>query len=40
MKKIAIVLTTWFALAPPLHPQDERQIQREACMVLPAGVQR
>ena len=32
MKKIAIVLTTWFALAPPVHPQDERQIQREACM--------
>lgn len=32
MKKIAIVLTIWFVLAPPLHPQDERQFQREACM--------
>lgn len=32
MKKIAIVLTTWFVLAPPLHPQDARQVQRETCM--------
>jgi ketosteroid isomerase-like protein len=32
VKKIAIVLTIWFALAPPLHPQDARQVQREACM--------
>src|SRR5260370_18023638 len=32
MKKIAIVLTIGFALVPPLHPQDERQMQREACM--------
>jgi hypothetical protein len=32
MKKIAIVLTIGFALVPPLHPQDERQFQREACM--------
>ena len=32
MKKIAIALTTWFALALPLHPQDARQVQREACM--------
>jgi ketosteroid isomerase-like protein len=32
MKKIAIVLITWFAVAPPLHPQDGRQAQREACM--------
>jgi len=32
MKKIAIVLTIGLALVPPLHPQDERQFQREACM--------
>jgi ketosteroid isomerase-like protein len=32
MKRIAIVLITWFAVAPPLHPQDERQFQRESCM--------
>jgi ketosteroid isomerase-like protein len=32
MKKIALVLTTWFAVAPPLHPQDARQGQREVCM--------
>jgi hypothetical protein len=32
MKRIAIVLITWFAVAPPLHPQDGRQGQREACM--------
>jgi ketosteroid isomerase-like protein len=32
MKKIAIALTTWFALALPLHPQDARQVQRETCM--------
>ena len=32
MKKIAIVLTMWFALTPPLRPQDTRQGQREACM--------
>jgi ketosteroid isomerase-like protein len=32
MKKIAIALTTWIALALPLHPQDARQVQREACM--------
>src|SRR5258708_37893925 len=32
MKKIAIVLTIGFALVPPLHPQDARQDQREACM--------
>ena len=32
MKKIAIVLTIWFALSPPLHPQDARQVQREECM--------
>ena len=32
MKKIAVVLTTWSVLAPSLHPQDARQVQREACM--------
>src|SRR5260370_29499484 len=32
MKKIAIVLTIGFALSPPLHPQDARQVQREACL--------
>jgi ketosteroid isomerase-like protein len=32
MKKIALVLITWFAVAPPLHPQDARQVQREVCM--------
>jgi hypothetical protein len=32
VKKIAIVLTTWFALALPLHPQDASQVQQEACM--------
>jgi ketosteroid isomerase-like protein len=32
VKKIAIVLTIWFALSPPLHPQDARQVQREECM--------
>src|SRR5258708_36673309 len=32
MKKIAIVLTIGFALVPPLHTQDARQVQREACM--------
>jgi ketosteroid isomerase-like protein len=32
VKKIAIVLTIWFALAVPLHPQDARQAQREECM--------
>ena len=32
MKKIAIVLMTWFAVALPMHPQDARQLQREECM--------
>jgi ketosteroid isomerase-like protein len=32
MKKTAIALTIWFALTPPLHPQDARQVQRETCM--------
>jgi ketosteroid isomerase-like protein len=32
MKKAAIVLTVWSALAFPLHPQDARQAQREACL--------
>lgn len=32
MKKIAIVVTTWFSLAPPLHPQDARQLQWQECM--------
>ena len=32
MKKIAFALTTWIALALPLHPQDARQVQREACL--------
>ena len=32
MRKIAIVVTTWFVLALPLHPQDARQVQREACL--------
>jgi hypothetical protein len=32
MRRTAILLLIWFALAPALHPQDARQDQREACL--------
>jgi ketosteroid isomerase-like protein len=33
MKKIAVLLTIWLALTPPLHPQeDSREVRRQACM--------
>jgi hypothetical protein len=32
MKRVAILLTIWLALALPMHPQDSPQARREACM--------
>ena len=32
MKRVAILLTLWLALALPMHPQDSFQERREACM--------
>jgi ketosteroid isomerase-like protein len=32
VKKITIFLVIWLAVTSPLHPQDARQVQREACL--------